>query len=346
MIARRALLVLALASCATTAGALAIYAGRPTAGRRSGDALALPELARWFNLAGRIVVRSAEDSFTLERIDRQWVVVEKVGYPTRPGLARDVLLALSELRLVEPRTTSPEFYRRIGVEDAESPGARSLSVTVESAAGAVLGELIVGRRRLAAAGGRSARYVRRPREHQAWLALGGLEIPGTALDWIDPALLNVPVHRIRDVVIEGGDRPPLVLRRDAPSADFSLVDAPAGRTVDQTQRLALVAGALQGLTLEDVRPAALLTLPVSGPLASFATFDGLLIVVQRAVDPDRPSSPWIGLGAASPPGSHDAVQAEAAALKARFADRAFAVAPAALDRLFARVEDLTVPTPP
>ena len=346
MIARRALLALAIASCGTAAAALAIHASQRTAGQRPSDRLAMPELARWFNLAGRIVVTSPQDRFTLERIDRQWVVVEKAGYPVRPGLARDVLLALSELRLVEPRTTRTEFYERIGVEDVDAAGARSLGVTVESAGGAMLGELIVGRRRLAATGGRTALYVRRPGERQAWLALGGLEVPATALEWIDPTLLDLPVSRVRDVVIEGGDRQSLVLRRATPSAPFSLADLPAGRTVDRRQRLAIVAGALQGLTLSDILPFSAVTLPATGPLASFVTFDDLIVVAQRAIDPDRPDSSWLALGAAAPPGSREAVLAEAEALEARFAGRAFAVAPSALDRLFATVEDVTVPAPP
>ena len=347
MIGRRTLIGLAAAGAVTTVSAILAHALRRTPVTAAQAQPAMPDLIRWFNLAGRIEIRTADTSFSIERTDQGWVVVPKGRYPARGGLPRQVLLALSELELVEPRTARPDFYGRIGVEGADAPGSRSLDVVVVSSGGAVLGHLIIGKRRQIDVGALPGTYVRRSGDDQAWLAAGRLEIPDHPAEWLERRLVELPTDRVRDVVVAIPGRPALSMRRDDPSAPFALADPPPeDRRVDRPNRLLAAAGALQGLDLLDVRADSGVTMAFDGRQASYTTFDGLLVAARAVIDPQALGETWVRLDATMIPPADDAVREEVAHLQGRFSGRIFRLALRDLGRVFAGIEDVTVPRLP
>ena len=347
MIGRRTLIGLAATGAATTLSAILAHAMRRTPPTAAQAQPAMPDLIRWFNLAGRIEIRTADISFSIERTDQGWVVVPKGRYPARDGLPRQVLLALSELELVEPRTAKPEFYGRIGVEGADAPESRSMDIVIVSSGGAVLGDLIIGKQRQVGVGALPGTYVRRSGDDQAWLAAGRLEIPDHPAEWLERRLVELPAARIRDVVISTPGRPALSMRREDPSAPFALTDPPPDdRRVDRPNRLLAAAGALQALDLLDVRADSGVMLAFDGRQASYSTFDGMLVAARGVVDPQSPGETWVRLDATMIPPADDMVMDEAARLQGRFSGRIFRLARRDLDRVFADIEDVTVPRLP
>ena len=236
----------------------------------------LPALADDLDAVDRLILRTADGSFTVARDGDRWVVPDKGGYAADEALVRSVLVGLAELRLEGARTARPELYDRLGVQDPGNPGARSIEVLALDGAGEVAGSLIIGELRIGGFGLIGpARYVRRPEQAQSWLAAGALDVPRASADWLERRLMDIPRHLVREVRIEGPDRPALVIRRDesgddpgdaAGRAALAIVDLPGDRVVDRQDRVDALAAALEGPDLTDVRPTA--RAPCSPPSAA------------------------------------------------------------------------------
>ena len=88
-----------------------------------------------------------------------------------------MLTALTELRLVEPRTKDPAEFSRLGLEDPNGKTAKSDLLRVLDASGKPIVSLIVGHRRVRTQGNVPEQiFVRRPDDNQTWLAEGSLEV--------------------------------------------------------------------------------------------------------------------------------------------------------------------------
>ncbi len=122
----------------------------------------------------------------------------------RAASVANLITGLDELRLIEPKTSNPDLYPRIGLEDPNAKGAESNLVALERGATS-LGELIVGKKAESIGfdplGGT---FVRRPGDAQSWLAQGSPTIPSELSGWFDelPAYPSVDVARVQ--VSDGG----------------------------------------------------------------------------------------------------------------------------------------------
>ena len=58
----------------------------------------------------------------------QWTVAERANYPADVSKLRKLLLALSDAKIVEEKTSNPASYAIIGVEDPTMPGAAGAEI--------------------------------------------------------------------------------------------------------------------------------------------------------------------------------------------------------------------------
>src|SRR6185437_3344364 len=141
-----------------------------------------------------------------------WVVVEKGNYPAAETKVRQLLLALSDLTLMEPKTELPDLYPRLEVDD---PGkGKATQVTVQDRTGQVVGEVIVGKRRADRLGtDKDGVYIRRPGEARVWLARGSPDVSGDIASWLDRRIVDLPAARIRSMVFTPANGGVLVVSR-------------------------------------------------------------------------------------------------------------------------------------
>jgi hypothetical protein len=228
-----------------------------------------------------------------------WLVAEKGNYPAAAGKVRQIVLAMADMTLVEPKTQKAEFYSRLDVED---PGnGKSSLVTIKDKTGKPLAELIVGKRRYDRLGaGNDGIYVRKPGETQAWLARGSLEFSDQVSSWLDRRILDIPEKRIARVTLTQPDGAKLVIGRPQPEDKFTVEDAPADAKFKSETATSEPAMALETLDLEDVKPAAEMPIPEKDAvIASFVTFDGLT-VEARLLDRDNMHwAAWTAAGSGS-----------------------------------------------
>jgi len=209
----------------------------------------LPGLGEQINKLSAVQISRGELATRIRLHEGSWVIEQKDDYPADAGKLRQLLLKLSEARVIEEKTSNPELYSRLGVEDADnSETGGGVLVTVQ-ADGTQRG-LIIGKRAMGDVG----TYVRRQGEPQSLLADQVLEPEPDAGDWMIRDLMDVPPSRIQRVEIQHADGEQLVLKStQAGQGEFDMENIPAGRELSSSFAANGIGSVLSKLQLEDAR---------------------------------------------------------------------------------------------
>jgi hypothetical protein len=243
--------------------------------------LVFPTLATLLAQATRIELTGAGKTTTLLRTgpigDDGWGVAERELYPVQRPKLRELLAGLAELRRTAPRTADPEAYARLGVEDP-GRGGTAIGLKILNEQGRVLAQLITGHRRIRTQGDVPEQiYIRTPGDPQSWLADGRLPADADPQAWMVRELLDIPRSKITSVTLT---REGETLVFGLANGGFQLLSPPDQKTEDY--RIEAVAGALEALTLSDVKKA---PLPGQGlGAARFALADKQEITITLARD--------------------------------------------------------------
>lgn len=280
---RKSFLVLLGVTLAMVIAAAVARTMQPDYTRVSGlDEPVFPELSERINDVARIEIGGADGAFTLVRDGEAWSVAERGDYPAEAEKVRKAVFALAELRLAEARTRLPERYERIHVRDVDTEGARGMRVRLTDGGGEVLADAIIGQTALASSGlVDGGVYLRKPDEEQAWLAAGKVEFENRIKYWIDPAVVDIKSDRVRRVTVNHPDGETVVVSKADPAdGEFRLHGIPDGREVKSTFARDSIPAFVDGLEMDDIRPADDPDLDWSETTeAVFETFDGLTLRV-------------------------------------------------------------------
>ena len=216
------------------------------------------------------IQRVGQPLVRLQRQESGWVLPDKADYPADQAAVGQLLKALGEARKVEPRTTNPELYGRLGLAEKGDPEQQGVRVTLQPAGQPPL-SLLIGK-----PGQQSGHLVRRADEAQSWLVNQRIELPATELEWLDRRVTVVPFSAVRELDLQHASGERLRLFRDKPE-DGSLQP----RELPKGKRLAFD-GAANGmgqffadLRFADAAPLAQLTFEGKPALQfSLTTFAG------------------------------------------------------------------------
>ena len=297
---------------------------------------AIPSLAAELRDVASVRVWRDGVNLMLIRDGDSWLVADKGDYPANAAKISQIVRAMADLTLVEPKTEKPELYPRLELED---PGSgKSSLITIRDKSEAKLAELIVGKRRYdRLGGGNDGVYLRKPGDPQAWLARGSLDPSGEVSSWLDRRILDIPEKRIARVILSQPDGTKLAIGRSAPDAKFTVEDAPADAKFRSESATSGPAGALDTLDLDDVKPAGELPVPDKDvTTASFTTFDGLTVDVRLT---ERDKTSWIAISAT---GSGSA-EAEAKKIDGKVSHWTYAIPAYKANLLKTKLADLIEP---
>ncbi|MEQ8282187.1 MAG: DUF4340 domain-containing protein [Parvibaculum sp.] len=253
--------------------------------------------------------------------DGVWGAEVRGGYPVNAELVKKTLLGIGELEAYEPRTSSPDWHRNLGLlapEDIGSAVRIELFRGNERMAGLLAGKVP---ERAVDVRGEGLIYVRRDGEDQSWLARGRLPLHKTVAEWLDPVFVDIPREELARVTLWGGtDNPVIIERASKEESDFAIVNMPAGRATRGAPVVNGVATALAGKSFDDVAPADTLDLPENTPTVFFDTFDGVRLTMSMG---GQGGALWAKFSAEVDPAlaadgaDSEAAQARADALNAR-----------------------------
>ena len=252
----RSFLILSAITLAVSAAA-AVVVGRQE-NPRSAVATAgpvLPGLEDRLGDVGAVVLRGGGETLTIHRIEGGWGVKERNDYPVSPDKVRDLVRSMVELEKAEAKTTQPDRYARLGVEDVTAPAAKSKEVVLETSAGTPVAALIVGSPG-GGVGAEGATYVRIKDDAQAWLAKGSITVSVEPQDWVERRLIEIPMADIREGRIKHPDGPAVVVvREEGGAAAFRLAELPRGAKPKSPGEAETVVQPLSDIPLEEIVPA-------------------------------------------------------------------------------------------
>ncbi len=281
MLNRRTLIWLGGGAAGSVALALLLGPTSPESSGPPGGAgtLAFPDVAAKLGIIAKLELRKNDATLVVVRDGDRWLLPEKGNYPVRSERVRETLVGLTELRLVEPRTSDRTQLAVLGLDDPTNAGSTAVLLRALDAAGAVVVELIVGRRRVRTQGNLpESVYVRRPGEAQAWLAEGRLALDTDPQLWVDRDIGNISAERLRRVVVNRVTEGVLVLERGGEAdAKLRIAEPPNPPSQDEVA-LDEVGRAFEFLTFLDVKPAAEIPGEALGE-ATFAFTNGLAVTV-------------------------------------------------------------------
>jgi hypothetical protein len=244
------------------------------------------ELREAPELATKIDVESRFGAFTMNKSGDGWVTPDRDDYPIDEADIRRLIVGLSDMRYVERKTSKPERFYRLEVQDIETELSDSVYVKVQNALGDVLAETIVGRPSARFFEGRaSGTYIRESGTNNVWLVSGVTNVQTRLIPWLQRDIVGIPANLVASVSIGTGEGA-YTLSRDTPADEgFAISGAPDGRKLDGDKATS-VSRAVASVELEDVRLRDELKLPEDAATARVTTFDGLTVNIRLA-DLDR-----------------------------------------------------------
>lgn len=284
----KSFIVLAAVTILVAAGAFYALNQRESSTRGTVTSQPLfPGLTDRINEIDRLTIQtSADGTITLVRDGDDWGMAERHGYPADFEKIRNALIEIAALNTLEPRTSKPELYEKLQVEDVENELSSSIRVTA-AAGDETVADLIVGRTRPAEEGG--GVFVREVGEEQSWLAEGSIQPQRKFVQWLDRNIVNVDQRRVRMVEMTRPDGQGVVVSKAHPADEEYTLETtvPEGRKVKPDSELRALASITDFLILEDVRPEEEVDFTSSPIVDRFLTFDGLELVMEVVEQDDR-----------------------------------------------------------
>ncbi len=259
--------------------------------------LFLPAIAPAADRIDRIEIESAGQRTVLVKRDEAWIVDNRAGYPAVMDRIAGLVAGLGSAATIEPRTSQPDLYDRIGVGEPgpDQPVATRVRI---AAADTPLADVILG-----AAGPATSdptlppmRYARRSGEDRAYLIATTAAPQADPMAWLNRIALEIRPERIARVRIETPDGAAIRVSRDTPADTFALAGLAEGEAPD-AGAVARAGNALGFISADNIQPAADLDWS-NARSATFATFDGLVISFELA---EHEGVTWAKLAAAVDP---------------------------------------------
>jgi hypothetical protein len=220
--------------------------------------------------AVRMVKPGGTAALELKRGDNGWSVTERNNYPADEAKLRRLISSLTEAKVLEEKTSNPESYAALGVEDINNAAAGGVQIEIDGPKQPI--KLIVGKQ----AQGAQSQYVRRAGEPKSWLVNKSIDTSSSADQWLRKDVIDVSADRVQsaEVTVEKS-KPYSAVKKTRADEDFTVEGLPKGKQLSSPSAADNFATALAGLTLSDVKAANEVTDPPSAR-ATIKTFDGLV----------------------------------------------------------------------
>ena len=310
---RGARTVLVLGIVTLVAVGAVLFVDRGTDTPEPGGDIVFPALLEQVNSVTRVRVTGSEGTFAVARDGDAWVVEEKERHPADPDRVHKLLVGAAGMKRLEPKTSDPERYPKLWLEDPTGEDARSVGLVLEDASGTVLADWVLGDRRPSKSdASRTELYIRTVGDPQAWLVEGSVPGGGKIIDWLDRLVARIDRERLRTAEIFHTDGAMVAVSKEVPAdGDFVLRDIPEGRETDSQYRVNDIGRFLEDLRFEDVAPAS--SLDFAGSVdkrLEITTFDGLRVRVDSVM---RDGDAWVRLRAEVDEGLVETASTDAAA---------------------------------
>ena len=307
-----------------------------------GGEKAFEGLSERVNEAAELVVQSNEATFSIVKTGGGWGMKDRAKYPVHFDKVKTALVSLSELKLLEAKTSDPARYKRLEVEEPDAEEAQSVRFELKDGGGESMASGLIGRLNPNLFGdGGGGTYLRRGKEEQSWLAAGEVTLGKTRNDWLVRDIVDIAAEQVRRAVIRQPGGAEIVVTQEKPdSGAYKLDGVPEGRKLKDSSEAKNLAGGLWRLTFEDVKPAADVQFPEETNVSVYETFDGLRIHIEMTTVDEVVWGRFSATAEGASGDKADEVSKKAEEITARAKGWVYELSAGEGERLTTRIEDI------
>jgi len=263
-------LILAALALVVIAAALLLTRQNSSSSNSDREQLLYPDLKSQLDKIDTVRIVKGGDVPVIEvkRAGTAWTVADRSGYPADDAKIRKFLIAASEAKRVEEKTSNPDNYAALGVEDVSA--AQATGHRVELGGGGTPVNVIVGKQ-----AGRSSQYVRRAADKQSWQVNATLDVPTATDAWLRKDVIDISGDRIQAASVTTDGKTWSASKAARTETDFKVDGIPKGKELESPSAASSLGSSLAMLTLADVRKASDMTQKPAAH-ATFKSFDGLV----------------------------------------------------------------------
>lgn len=280
----RRLLILAIVAIVAIGAGVWLAGRQGSTGSSAGSDALYPQLKEQLNSVSAVNLYKAADAriVELKKQGESWTVSERDNYPADESKVRKLLVEIADAKVYEQKTSNPEEYPKLGVEDTTGKGATSLRIELVGTPKPV--NLIVGKQGV----GARSNYVRRAGEPQSWLVNATIDTSSTPEAWLRKDIIDIAADRMQSATVEvKGAKPYTAAKAARGDANFSVDGLPKGKSLSAPTAANSAATALTSLSLADVRAASAFQSTPPAAHATYKTFDGLTVEVDGWVQDNK-----------------------------------------------------------
>ena len=156
-----------------------------------------PNFSEKLNNISRINIKSEQTSYDLAKKNDRWVVPEYDDYPIDLKKINSLLLEISSLKLIEKKTSNPQYFEKIGINIPIRNNKNSKIIRVYDIEDQLLYSFIIGNKSRASSS-QNLFYIRRESDEQAWLFVNRMTIYDRSFEWVDRRLFKFGRWRIKN----------------------------------------------------------------------------------------------------------------------------------------------------
>ena len=185
---------------------------------------------------------------TIVRTNDSWTVKERNSYPADLSKVRTALLNLAEAKIVEEKTSNPDLYAKLGVEDVSADEALGVKAVLDYNDQSV--GLIIGK---PGPQMNKSRYVRLANSQTSWLIDRKIDLKYQAEHWLRKDILSVEPNEVSTITVTMQDDEVLAIASsDEQEGEFIVTNLPSQSAEVVGAELHQVANALSSFQLLDI----------------------------------------------------------------------------------------------
>ena len=236
-----------------------------------------PALIDSINEITEVTIEDRRFKSILKKIDGVWYLHNKDNYPASTSGIKQLALELSNLKILEAKTSSVEKYAKLGVNNLSVEGSQASQITVSTSEKKLL-SLLIG---LSPKGAKKAkRYIRLTDDTAAQLVAGQITASTNPIEWLDPQIIDLDSKSIKRLTIDVPEEKKIVISKNTESEDFfTLQDIPESFEMKSKTIVSSIPAILMDLRLNDVISANVVTDLEPAQKTTVTTFSGLEILL-------------------------------------------------------------------
>ncbi len=251
---------------------------------RAGEPV-FPDLEERLDDVQRITLTNNVRTLTIHRDEGTWRLKEFADYPARQARVRELLIGLADLEYYEPKTSRPDLYERLELNDVTDDRSRVRHITLYGADDQELLDVYAGKNRFNLPGAQNKGiYLRFPGKEQTWLTRGSFVPVEDPMRWIDQSIIDLPSTTWQRVTLLSPAGEKIVFTKEDPdSTDYKVANPPEGKSAEGGWSVNVVGSVLTGLDLEDVKRAEEVDFENNEVWrATYESYDGLTVNIRMA----------------------------------------------------------------